>query len=146
MFKYRFACSNKDNIIFAINQIIANDLPSGNSIFGGDSYKSGIHFEIYEEKIKGFFLAESENELYRGAPIRVCFSGEFVEEENDLFFDVYIYPRIVEILLLIFAFIFLSFFGKATGVIISVVVLCIFGKGYYDMIKDTYNRLNRIFS
>ena len=146
MFKYRFACKNKDNIFFAINQIIANDLPSGKSIFGGDLYKSGIHFEICEEKIKGFFLAESENESHRGAPIRVCFSGEFVEEENDLFFDVYIYPRIVEILLLIFAFIFLSFFGKATGVIISFVVLCIFGKGYYDMMKDTYNRLNRIFS
>ena len=126
MFKYRFACSNKDNILFAINQIIANDSPCGKSIFGGDLYKSGIHFEICEEKIKGFFLAESENESHRGAPIRVCFSGEFAEEENDLFFDVYIYPRIVEILLLIFAFIFLSFFGKATGVIISVVVLCIF--------------------
>ena len=112
MFKYRFACKNKDNIFFAINQIIANDLPSGKSIFGGDLYKSGIHFEICEEKIKGFFLAESENESHRGAPIRVCFSGEFVEEENDLFFDVYIYPRIVEILLLIFAFIFLSFLEK----------------------------------
>ena len=95
-------------ILFSINQIIANDSPSGKSIFGGDLYKSGVHFKVCEEKIKGFFLAESENESHRGAPIRVCFSGEFVEEENDLFFDVYIYPRIVEILLLIFAFIFLS--------------------------------------
>ena len=146
MFKYRFDCKNKDDILFAINQIIANDSPCGKSIFGGDLYKSGIHFETCEESIKGFFLAESENESHRGSPIRVCFSGEFVEEENDLFFDVYIYPRIVEILFLIFAFIFLSFFGKVTGVIISVVVLCIFGKGYYDMMKVTYNRLNRIFS
>ena len=146
MFKYRFSCTDKSDILFQINQSIENDFPCGKSIFGGDLYKSGIHFEICEEKIKGFFLAESENESHRGAPIRVCFLGEFVEEENDLFFDVYIYPRIVEILLLIFAFIFLSFFGKATGVIISVVVLCIFGKGYYDMMKDTYNRLNRIFS
>ena len=38
--------------------------------------------------------------------------------------------------IIIFAFIFLSFFGEATGVIISVVVLCIFGKGYYDMMKE----------
>ena len=146
MFKYRFACSNKDNILFSINQIIANDLPCGKSIFGGDLYKSGIHFEKCEEKIKGFFLAESENESHRGSPIRVCFLGEFVEEKNDLFFDVYIYPRIVEILFLIFAFIFLSFFGKVIGVIISVVVLCMFGKGYIDMMKDTYDRLNRIFN
>ena len=145
MFKYRFACSNKDNISFSINQIIANDSPCGKSIFGGDLYKSGIHFEVCEEKIKGFFLAESENESHRGSLIRICFSGEFVEEENNLFFDVCIYPRIVEILFLIFAFLFLSFFGKVTGVIISVVVLCIFGKGYIDMMKDTYDRLNRIF-
>ena len=96
-------------------------------------------------QIKGFFLSEPENESHRGSPIRVCFSGEFVEEENNLFFDVCIYPRIVEILFLIFAFLFLSFFGKVTGVIISVVVLCIFGKGYIDMMKDTYDRLNRIF-
>lgn len=61
---------------------------------------------------KRFFLAESENESHRGSPIRVCFLGEFVEEENDLFFDVYIYPRIVEILFLIFAFIFLFFLEK----------------------------------
>ena len=145
MFKYRFACSNKDNISFSINQIIANDSPCGKSIFGGDLYKSGIHFEVCEEKIKGFFLAESENESHRGSLIRICFSGEFVEEENNLFFDVCIYPRIVDILFFIFAFLFLSFFGKVTGVIISVVVLCIFGKGYIDMMKDTYDRLNRIF-
>lgn len=145
MFKYRFACTNKDNILFSINQIIANDSPCGKSIFAGDLYKSGIHFEKCEERIKGFYLSESENASHRGSPIRVCFSGEFVEEENNLFFDVYIYPRMVEVLFLIFAFIFLSFFGKVTGVIISVVVLCLFRKGYTDMMKDTYNRLNRIF-
>ena len=73
------------------------------------------------------------------------FLGEFIEEENNLFFDVYIYPRIIEVLFLIFASIFLSFFCKVTGFIISVVVLCLFGKGYIDVMKDTYNRLNRIF-
>jgi len=145
MFKYRFSCTNKDNVLSTINQIIANDLPYGKSIFGSDLYKSGIHFENCEERIKGFYLAESENESHRGSPIRVCFSGEFVEEDNNLFFDVYIYPRIIEVLFLIVAFIFLSFFGKVTGFIISLVVLCLFGKGYIDMMKDTYNRLNRIF-
>ena len=119
MFKYRFACSNKDNILFSINQIIANDSPCGKSIFGGDLYKSGIHFEICEEKIKGFFLAESENESHRGSPIRVCFSGEFVEEENNLFFDVCIYPRIVEILFLILYIVifYYMFWGKNRHII-----------------------------
>ena len=145
MFKHRFACTNKDNILFSINQIIANDSPCGESIFGGDLYDSGIHFTNCDEKIKGFFLSESENESHRGSPIRICFSGEFIEEENELFFDVYIYPRIIEIVFLIFTFIFLSFFGKVIGFLISVAVLCVFGKGYIDMMKDTYNRLNKIF-
>lgn len=40
----------------------------------------------------------------------------------------------------------LSFFGKIVGFIISVLVLCLFGKGYVDIMKDTYRRLNRIFN
>ncbi len=108
-------------------------------------YKSGVHFQECGDTIKGFYLSESENVLHRGSPIHVCFSGEFVEEDNTLFFDVYIYPRIIEILFLIVAFILMSFFGKITGVIISVILLCLFGKGYVDMMKDVYNRLNRIF-
>lgn len=145
MFKYRLSCTNKSDILFRINKIITNDLPCGKTLWGSDLYKSGIHFYVCGDRIKGFYLAESENESHRGSPIRVCFSGEFVEEENNLFFYVYIYPRIIEVLLLIFAFIFLSFFGKVTGFIISLVILCLFGKVYIDMMKDTYNKLNRIF-
>lgn len=145
MFKYRFACSDKNDILFRINQMITNDLPCGRSIFGGNLYKSGIHFKMFNEKIKGFYLAESETESHRGSPIRVCFCGEFNEEENCLFFDVYIYPRIFEIVSLILAFIFLSFFGKFVGLIISAIVLCLFGKGYIDTIKDTYQKLKEIF-
>ena len=78
MFKQRFACTNKDDILFRINQIIENDSPCGKSIFGGALYKSGIHFQGCGDMIKGFYLAESENESHRGSPIRVCFSGKFV--------------------------------------------------------------------
>ena len=145
MFKYRFTCTNKNDILFHLNQIITNDLPCGKTFWGDDLYKSGIHFHKCGDRIKGFYLAEPENEAHRGLPIRVCFSGEFVKKENDLFFDVYIYPRIIEILFLIVAFISLSFFGKVVGFIISLVVLCMFCKGYIVMMKDTYNKLNRIF-
>jgi len=145
MLKYRLKCKNKEDILFSVNQIIANDSPCGRSIFGGDLYRSGIHFEKCGEKIKGFFLAESENQSHRGSPIRVCFSGAFVKEEGEVFFEVYIYPRIIEALFLLFAFIFLSFYGKVSGAVISLVVLFIFGKGYIDMMKDTYNRLKGIF-
>ena len=73
--------------VFHINQLKATDLPCGKSILGGDLFKSGIHFQECNDKIKGFYLSKSENESHRGSPIRVCFSGEFVEEENNLFFD-----------------------------------------------------------
>lgn len=146
MFKYRFICSNKDDVFYRINQIIESDSPCGKSIFGSGLYKSGIHFQQCDEYIRGFYLAEIENESHRGSPIRVCFYGHFVEDEKDLFFDVYIYPRIIEVLFLLCAFIFLSFFGKETGIIISIIVFGFFGKGYYDMMKDTYDILNRIFS
>jgi hypothetical protein len=143
MFKYRFVCTSKSDILFYITQIRTNDLPCGKSIFGGNLYKSGIHFKKIEEKITGFYLAESENESRKGSPIRVCFSGTFVEEENQLFFDVYIYPHIIEMLFLIFALIFLS--CKVTGFIISIVISLLFGKGYIDMMKETYNELRCIF-
>ena len=105
MFKYRFSCTNENDILFHINQIITNDLSCGKTWWGSDLYKSGIHFQECSDRINGFYLAESENESYNGSPIRVCFSGKFVEEENTLFFDVYIYPRIIEILFLIFSFV-----------------------------------------
>ena len=145
MFKYRFFCTDKSDVLFRINQTIANDLPCGKTLWCSDLYKSGIHFQEYGDRINGFYLAEPENESQKGLPIRVCFSGKFVEEENNLFFDVYIYPRIIEVLFLIFAFILLSFFGKIMGFVISLVVLCLFGKGYIDMMKDTYNNFNEIF-
>ena len=54
--------------------------------------------------MRGFYLAETEDNQYRGNPIRVCFFGKFTEEDETQFFDVYIYPRIGEIIFLIGAF------------------------------------------
>lgn len=146
MFKFMFVCADKDEILFHINQIIMNDLPCGKSIFGNDLYKSGIHFQECDDKIKGFYIAESENESHKGSPIRVCFTGKFIDDTENLFFGVHIYPRVMEFLLLIFAFLFLSITGKVIGFIIAAVVLSFFIKGYYDMMKETYHILNRIFN
>lgn len=54
--------------------------------------------------MRGFYLAETEDNYYRGNPIRVCFFGKFIGEDETQFFDVYIYPRIGEIIFLIGAF------------------------------------------
>ena len=145
MFKYRFACANKSDILYRIDQMVIKDLPCGKSLFGGDLFKAGIHFEKSGEQIKGFFLAESENGSLRGSPIRVCFSGAFVEENNGLFFDVYIYPRIIEIVFLTVTALSLTLLGDVVSSIIAVAVFGVFCKGYMDMMKNTYRELNRIF-
>jgi len=145
MFKYRFVCTNKEIIENKIYQTITNDLPCGKSIFGGDLYKSGIHFQECGEVIKGFYIDESEIESARGAPIRVCFTGKFVYENQNLFFDVYIYPRIIESIFIIVAFLAISCVN-VINFLAATVGFFFFAKGYYDMMKDTYNILNRIFN
>ena len=97
MFKYRFPIKNKDNVIYRINQMTSADVPCGKSVFGGDLYDAGIHFTESEEKIKGFFLDCSEVSV-RGNPLRVRFNGRFISKNDDLFFDVFIYPDIFQML------------------------------------------------
>ena len=146
MFHYRFACTDKDDILFRINQIVIKDFPHGKTIFGSYLFNSGIHFQEWGDRIRGFYLDEPEEEdNFKGAPIRVCFTGEFVEDAGELFFDVYIYPNIFEAAFFIFAFIFAGVYGGIAGFIVASLVLFFFAKGYYDMMNDTFNILNRIF-
>lgn len=146
MFKYRFACSDEDIIRINIKQMILSDLPCGKTLLGEDLYGPGVHFQECDEVIKGFYLDESENEAHRGSPMRVSFRGRFVrDKDNNLFFESYIYPRGLELLLLICAFVFCSFFGSVMGVVVYALVLIFFIKGYYDMIKETCNVFSRIF-
>lgn len=144
MFKYKIKCDGKEKAVDAIHKMIINDFACGKDLFGGKLFNGGIHFKKCDETIKGFYLDESEDEMSRGAPIRVCFSGKFREENGDLFFDVFIYPRIQEILLLIFVCVQFTLFGKVTGILLSIMLLLFFGKSYYKMILDTYDTLKRI--
>lgn len=144
MFKYKIKCDSKEKTIDAMQQIINNDFDCGKNLFGGKLFRAGIHFKKCDETIKGFYLEDSENEVSRGAPIRVCFNGEFAEENGDVFFDVYIYPSIYEVLLLMLGSIMFSVFGKSVGIIISILLLLFFGKSYYKMILATHNTLKRI--
>ena len=144
MLKNRFVCSNKEMIINKIEEMMIRDYPT-KSIWGINLYRSGIHFQECSETIKGFYLDEGEDETIHGSPIRVCFSGEFIEDAGNLFFDVYIYPNIFEAMFLIVAFVFACVYGGIAGLIIASFVLFFFAKGYYDMMNDTFNILNRIF-
>ena len=144
MFKYRFICSNENDIRSTIRQMSFNDFPCGKSIFGGDLYRSGIHFQSCDDVIKGFYLDQSEDEIHRGSPIRVSFKGYFVREDDNLVFELFIYPRIIELLLLIYVFLFVCVVGEIIGFILTTVILFFFAKGYYNMIKETYKVFDRI--
>ena len=128
--------------------MIVNDLPCEKNLFGENIFKAGIHFQECDENIKGFYLDESEEDdvSFRGARIRVCFTGKFVEESGNLFFDVHIYPNIIEALFLVLTFIFACVYGGIVGFIMASLILFFFAKGYYDMMNDTYNILSRIFN
>jgi len=146
VFKYQFACSDEWEIRSNIEQMILNDLPCGKSFFGGDLYRRGIHFQRCDEVIQGFYLATSENEAHRGSPSRIRFRGRFVRDKDDcLFFEVYIYPRILEVLFLVFAFLSFSYNDKVMGSAVSAFVLPFIIYGYYKSIKDTCDVFKRIF-
>ena len=145
MFQHRFICTDKERTISRINQMMVNDLPCGKTLFGKKLYKSGIHFQVCNESIKGFYLNTPETTSHRGSPIRVCFTGKFVEEAGNLFFDVYIYPRGIEVLFLLFAFLCLFYAGKIVGMIVAVIFLTVFAKGYYDLLKAAHYSLDKIF-
>ncbi len=144
MIKYRFTCTDKDSILCEIEQRTINDFPCGKSLFGGDLYRAGIHFQRFDKIIKGFYIEETETEV-RGTPIRVCFKGKFIEENNELLFDCYIYPAVFEFVSFICAVIFIIATGGVMGAIIAIMFFAVFIKSYYDMINETYSLLSRIF-
>ena len=146
MFKYRFECADKARACFKMERIIEKDFPCGKTFFGGNLYKAGIHFQEYDKIIRGFYINIPEIEVKSGSPIRVSFKGEFVQENERLFFDVYIYPRIADVLLLIFTFLFFTIYGKITGFLTSAAVIFIFAKGYCKMIRETRDEFSRIFN
>lgn len=143
MFKHHFLCYDESLARAKIEHIMSNDSPYG-SFLGSKLYKSGIHFTSCNETIKGFYLDENEGSA-RGASIRICFEGQFVTKDGEHFFDVLIYPKIIEIVFLILAAVFMIYFGKMIGLIMGVVVLTVFTKGYHDLICETKDVLSNIF-
>ena len=70
---------------------------------------------------------------------------QIIKIVGNLFFDVYIYPRVIEVLFLLFAFVFLLYAGKLVGMITAVIFMTVFAKGYYDLLKAAYHSLDEIF-
>lgn len=128
--------------MYKMQQRMCYDAPCNKTIFGFDLYSSGIHFREADKVVRGFYLASTEDNYDKSDPLRVCFFGKFTEENETQFFDVYIYPKISQIIFLIGAFFGALLYGNAITSVFATVVVCIFGKGYYDMI----GQCKRMFS
>ncbi len=142
MFKYSFRCDNEACAREEITNMMMNDLPIGKSLLGKEWFRQGIHFTECGEKIKGFYL--SSDECDRRGVTRIMFSGKFIETAEGTFFNVYIYPKITELIfLLIITGSFLSTF-EPLFIIVSCFMFIMFVRGYIRNINETASYLNAI--
>ena len=139
MFKFRFKCSDEGRVRTAFENNKFYDRPAGKGIFGNDLQDKGIHFKECGKQIKGFYISESEAEATKGAPIRVEFNGCFIKREDGTFFEVYIYPKPMEFLLVLIAYIILSLASGLFGFLFSTLIFIGFMYVYICNIKETVN-------
>lgn len=126
MFRYRFECSDENTVRSVLATMQSDSIPG---LFGGRLYHSGIHFTAFGKKIKGFYTSESEFDetsgRNRSSPIRVCFSGRFVNKKGKCYFELSIYPRLIEILFLLVGYALIAVtdwiaFAVATALVLVV--------------------------
>ena len=144
MFKYSFRCDSEACARSEITNMMMNDLPIGKSLLGKEWFRKGIHFTECGEKIKGFYL--SSDECDRRGVTRIMFSGKFIETAEGTFFNVYIYPKITELIfLLIITGSFLSTF-EPLFIIVSCFMFIMFVRGYIRDINETASYINAIIT
>ena len=146
MFKYQFECSDEDRIRADFENIMLQDAPCGKGIFGNYLLRRGIHFTECGNSINGFYIDESENEGTRGSPLRVSFRGRFVKKGDKTFFEVYIYPRLFELVFILIAYVSISVEAELIGFLLATVIFIVFMVGYIKGIKETAEFFKRLIS
>ncbi len=137
LFKYQFECADEKFTHNKFQDLLDNDRPCGRGIWGNNLYRQGIHFIECGEKIKGFYIDSSENESAISLPIRIYFSGEFESEKDKTVFKVYIYPRIIGIVILIIAAIILLITANIGGIPFIVIILILLSISYCRVYNKT---------
>ena len=144
VFRHQFICSDKELTRCKIENLMTCDTPCGRGIFGQNLYASGIHFTECGDKIKGFYISSSENESTKGSPIKVSFNGTFSRKEDKTFFEVIIYPNLLQYLFLVIAILFLIFTSNTFGIIFVSLVILAFIIGYYFDVKKIVAEFRKI--
>ena len=145
MFKYRFWVNNKNRIQEEISERMAKQETYVKGVFGIPLYRRGLNFTENTDVVKGFYLSCSEWESIRGTPFRVCFRGKYVMLPAGEVVDVYVYPSIFEMFIVLLMILEYIWFGTATSAIIAVVVISILLISFIRDSKNIYEELNRIF-
>lgn len=147
MYRYRFKCSDEDRVRAHIERRISSDVPDVMGIFNSKFYKKGIHFKLCGEYICGFYLPRDAKPKTgsNASPFRVCFRGRFIKKENETVFEVYIYPRLVELFLLSFILVGFALTGKVMGFALAAVGNCFVLSQYGKMIKETASEISLLF-
>lgn len=144
MLKYEFKCYNEVQVRAAFEHNMLYDAPSGRGIFGSDLWDSGIHFKECGKRIKGFYLQSSEGDSPHGSPIRVVFNGGFLKKADGTYFVVYIYPRLFELLFILFAFVILFITAELFGLVFCTLIFIGFMYGYIKGIKEAADIFRRL--
>ena len=136
MFVFCFECIDEERVRSTFKNMMLRDTPCGKGIWGNDLLRRGIHFKECGERIRGFYLENSEGEL-RGSPLRVSFNGRFIKKGDKCIFKVLIYPRLVELILILLSYISISIAAELIVFILSTVIFIVFIWGYIKSIRET---------
>lgn len=145
-FKYTFLCANTAEARSTFADMAEGDYPYDTWFFGlVKLWRKGLHFRSTGERYKGFFVPEHEVGSTRGAPIRASFNGRFVKKGENTFFEVYIYPRPIELLFLLSVLISAISCLDPLTTVIATVFFIVFSYCYYQNITEAAEEFERIF-
>lgn len=67
MFKYRFTCSNKDTVLYKMQQRMCYDAPCNKTIFGFDLYSSVVFILGKPTRLREDFILRKRKIIITGA-------------------------------------------------------------------------------
>ena len=145
-FKYTFLCANTAEARSTFADMAEGDYPYDTWFFGlVKLWRKGLHFRSAGERYEGFYVPEHETGNTRGAPIRVSFSGRFVEEGEKSFFEVSIFPRLGEVLFILALLASVIASLEPISTTFAAVFFIVFAYCYCQNITEAAEEFERIF-
>lgn len=145
MLKYRFFVNDKNRIQEEISERMYKQETYVKGAFGLPLYRKGLVFTENTEIVKGFYIERSEWEYVRTPPSRTYFRGKYVMLPKEEAVDVYVYPSLFEVIIILLMILEYIWFGNVTSAIIAVVVIAVVLISFIRTAKHIREELNRLF-